>query len=192
MINSLIYTFMLPICNPWTAGWLQMLQGLSKDPQECRASSLCPLLHACVKNGFAWLCSQQDAGRGSQSRSCNPLIPRTQGAELQVPLYWCFYHLPFLLPWYPYHIPAWLMLLFLSSQARSQPAPTLPTATKPATLEHPLFHDSVMQILEAAKAFPAGRPILTRAGRKSSIKKCWFNHTGKTVSSQWKCNQNYL
>lgn len=76
--------------------------------------------------------------------------------------------------------------------AGSQPAPTLPTATKPATLEHPLFHDSVMQILEAAKAFPAGRPILTRAGRKSSIKKCWFNHTGKTVSSQWKCNQNYL
>lgn len=72
--------------------------GVSKDPQECRASSLRPLLHACVKHGFAWLCSQQDAGRGSHSRSCNPPIPRAQGAELQAPLSRCFYHLPFLFP----------------------------------------------------------------------------------------------
>lgn len=58
------------------------------------------------------------------------------------------------------------------SLAGSQPAPALPTATKSATLEHPLFHGSVTQILEAAEALPAGSPILTRAGRKSSIKKC--------------------
>lgn len=72
------------------------------------------------------------------------------------------------------------------SLAGSQPGPALPTATKPATLEHllfhgsvkpatlehPLFHGSVTQMLEAAEALPAGRPILTRAGRKSSIKKC--------------------
>lgn len=84
-------------------------------------------------HGFAWLCSQQDAGRGSHSRSCNPLIPRAQGAELQVPLYWCFYHFPFLLP------PA-LMPLTSSpmphaplsfSLARCQPSPALPTASKP-------------------------------------------------------------
>lgn len=52
MINGLIYTFILLICNPWTTDGC-------KDPQS-RASSLHPLLHACVNT---WVClAVQSAG----------------------------------------------------------------------------------------------------------------------------------
>lgn len=125
MINGLIYTFILLICNPWT-------RDCYKDPQECRASSLHPLLHVSVNT---WVClAVQSAGcwqRGLTPGHAILPFPEHRVQSCRCLFTDAFTTFPFsslLMPLTSFptpHVP----LPF--SLARCQPSPALPTASKP-------------------------------------------------------------